>query len=102
MDTTTNYLAPKKRNDTKVERCTKAIIFARVSSKDQEEGQSIPAQVRRLTEYALKKGFTIDRVFQITESSSKKRRKEFDEVVNYIKNFKQPSISSHFQVFQLI
>lgn len=33
----------------------KAIIFARVSSKDQEEGQSIPAQVRKLTEYALKK-----------------------------------------------
>lgn len=32
----------------------KALIFARVSSKDQEDGQSIPAQVRRLTEYALK------------------------------------------------
>ena len=35
----------------------KAIIFARVSSKDQEDGQSIPAQVRRLTEYALRKNF---------------------------------------------
>ena len=47
----------------------KAIIFARVSSKEQENGQSIPAQVRRLTEYALKKHFHIEGTFQITESS---------------------------------
>jgi len=37
-----------------------AIIFARVSSKEQEEGQSIPAKVKRLTEYALKKNFKND------------------------------------------
>ncbi len=49
----------------------KAIIFARVSSKEQEDGQSIPAQVRRLTEYAIKKNFNIENTFQITESSSK-------------------------------
>jgi DNA invertase Pin-like site-specific DNA recombinase len=30
----------------------KAILLARVSSKEQEEGQSIPAQERRLREYA--------------------------------------------------
>lgn len=30
----------------------KALLLARVSSKDQEEGQLIPAQERRLCEYA--------------------------------------------------
>ena len=37
----------------------KALLLARVSSKEQEEGQSIPAQIRRLTESdntAWKKG----------------------------------------------
>ena len=34
----------------------KAILLARVSSKEQEEGQSIPAQERRLREYARAKG----------------------------------------------
>jgi site-specific DNA recombinase len=90
MDITTNTFTPKKHNSIKSTSCTKAIIFARVSSKDQEEGQSIPAQIRRLTEYASKKGLTVDQIFQITESSSKKRRKQFDEVINYIKKAKQP------------
>jgi site-specific DNA recombinase len=49
----------------------KAIILARVSSKDQEEGQSIPAQVRRLTEYAERRKIEIEKIFQITESSLK-------------------------------
>ena len=34
----------------------KALLLARVSSKEQEEGQSIPAQERRLREYAERKG----------------------------------------------
>lgn len=68
----------------------KAIIFARVSSKDQEDGQSIPAQVRRLTEYALKKNFTIDSTFQITESSSKETRKQFEQIITYVKKAKEP------------
>jgi DNA invertase Pin-like site-specific DNA recombinase len=55
----------------------KAIILARVSTKDQEDGQSIPAQVRRLTEYAEKKQLSVLQVFQITESSTKESRKEF-------------------------
>lgn len=33
----------------------KAILLARVSSKEQENGQSIPAQERRLREYAARK-----------------------------------------------
>ncbi len=68
----------------------KAIIFARVSSKDQEDGQSIPAQVRRLTEYAIKKNFTVDSTFQVTESSSKETRKQFEQIITYIKKSKEP------------
>lgn len=66
----------------------RAIIFARVSSKDQEDGQSIPSQVRRLTEYALKKNFIIDSTFQVTESSTKESRKQFDQIISYIKKSK--------------
>lgn len=68
----------------------KAIIFARVSSTAQEEGQSIPSQVRRLTEYALKKNFTIDATYQVTESSSKDTRKQFEQIINYVKKSKEP------------
>lgn len=68
----------------------KAIIFARVSSKDQEEGQSIPSQVRRLTDYALKKNFPIESTFQVTESSSKETRKQFGQIITYIKKAREP------------
>lgn len=68
----------------------KAIIFARVSSKDQEDGLSIPSQVRRLTEYALKKNLTVENTFQITESSSKDTRKQFSEIISFIKKSKEP------------
>lgn len=67
----------------------KAIIFARVSSRDQEDGQSIPAQVRRLTEYALKKNFKIESTFQVTESSTKETRKQFDQIINFVKKAKE-------------
>ena len=67
----------------------KAIIFARVSSKDQEDNHSIPSQVRRLTEYALKKNFTIANTFQITESSSQTTRKQFNEIIQFIKKSKE-------------
>jgi len=68
----------------------KAIILARVSSKEQEEGQSIPSQVRRLTEYTIKKNLQVDQVFQVTESSSKETRKQFDQIIAYIKKSREP------------
>ncbi len=68
----------------------KAILLARVSSKEQEEGQSIPSQVRRLTEYALRKDFQVSQTFQITESSTKETRKQFDQIIAYVKSAKQP------------
>jgi site-specific DNA recombinase len=70
----------------------KAIILARVSSKDQEEGQSIPAQVNRLTEYAHKRGLEVAHIFQITESSSRDTRKQFDQILALIKKSKESII----------
>lgn len=67
----------------------KAIILARVSSKEQEEGQSIPAQVRRLTEYADKHQLEVIKVFQITESSTKESRKEFEKIIELISKSKE-------------
>ncbi len=63
----------------------KTIIYARVSSKDQEEtGYSLPAQRKLLEEYAEKKGFKIDKVFSISESASgKKQREVFGEMIKY-------------------
>lgn len=63
----------------------KAILLARVSSKEQDEGQSIPAQERRLREYAERKGFVVDEVFKITESSTKDNRKEFEKILERIR-----------------
>lgn len=68
----------------------KAIILARVSSKEQEEGQSIPSQVRRLTEYALKRDLQVEETYQITESSTKETRKQFDQIISLIKKSKHP------------
>jgi len=59
----------------------KAIILARVSTKEQEDGQSIPAQVRRLKEYVHKKQLPVLHVFQITESSTQESRKELKKLL---------------------
>jgi len=66
----------------------KTILLARVSSKEQEEGQSIPAQVRRLREYAEKNALAVIHEFQLIESSTKETRKEFNKIVGIIEKSK--------------
>ena len=65
----------------------KAIIFCRVSSKEQEEtGYSLDAQEKLLTEYAEneKNNFKAEKVYRISESASGKQvRKTFNEVLQY-------------------
>ncbi len=68
----------------------KAILLARVSSREQQEGMSIPAQERRLREYAERKGLEVDQVFAITESSTKDTRKEFQKILDQIKKSREP------------
>ena len=65
----------------------KAIILARVSSKEQEEtGYSLPAQEKLLNSYAESKTLDVVRVFSISESASgSKQRKVFEELMDYLK-----------------
>lgn len=63
-----------------------ALIFARISSKEQEEGLSPEHQILQCKEYAQKNGFNIIKEVSITESSYKGDRTEFfAEVMDYIK-----------------
>lgn len=64
----------------------KAIIFARVSSKAQEnEGYSLDSQLKLLRSYCDKKQLNIVREFKIAETASKaQRRKIFNETLQYI------------------
>jgi site-specific DNA recombinase len=63
-----------------------AISYARVSSKDQErEGYSIPAQQKLLREYAQKNGFKIVREFVDIETAKTTGRKQFGEMVRFLK-----------------
>ena len=59
-----------------------AVIYARVSSREQrEEGYSIEAQVRLLRDAASKDGLTIQREFIEVESAKAAGRKKFAEMV---------------------
>jgi site-specific DNA recombinase len=62
-----------------------AVIYSRVSSKDQErEGYSIPAQQKLLREYAQRNGLEIIREFVDVETAKIAGRKQFDEMVRYL------------------
>ena len=71
-----------------VEECKQAIMLARVSSKKQERGASLEAQVEKIEEYAYKNGFKIIepsyKAFVFTESSSRGGRKKFNEMIEFI------------------
>ena len=62
-----------------------AVIYARVSSREQEqEGYSIQAQQRSLRSYAAKNGFEVVREFVDIETAKTAGRKEFGEMVKFI------------------
>src|ERR1700693_2074510 len=64
----------------------RAVIYARVSSKDQErEGYSIPAQLKLLREYANSHNYEIEQEFVDVETAKVAGRKQFDEMVRYFK-----------------
>lgn len=67
----------------------KALLLARVSSKEQEENNSIPSQLRRLRDYASRSGFDDTEPFKLVESSTKSTRKEFSKIVEKINHSSQ-------------
>ncbi len=70
------------------------VIYARVSSKEQErEGFSIDAQLRLLHEYAVKHGYLVDKEFIDSETAKSTGRTSFNEMVEFFdKNKKIHSV----------
>jgi len=63
----------------------KAVLYARVSSKEQEkEGYSIPAQRKLLCSYAQKHGYEIVRELIDVETAKQCGRTHFNEMVQYL------------------
>lgn len=67
----------------------KAIILVRVSSKEQEDGYSLEAQLANLKTYAQRKELDVIQVFRIIESSTKGQRPEFERMIDFIRQQRQ-------------
>src|SRR6516162_5884028 len=68
-----------------------AVIYARVSSKEQEkEGFSIPAQLKLLKEYAAAQGLAVAQEYVDVETAKQTGRTAFGEMVAYLKA--QPAV----------
>jgi site-specific DNA recombinase len=64
-----------------------AVIYARVSSREQErEGYSIPAQRKLLAEYARVRGFCVQQEFIDVESAKNPGRKEFGAMLRLLQS----------------
>ncbi len=67
----------------------KALIYVRVSSKEQEiEGFSVPAQKKILKEYAKKKEFRIIEEFVDIETAKKSGRTQFNAMIKFARSNK--------------
>ncbi len=71
-----------------IEQKMKAVIFARVSTKDQEEGHSLDAQISQALNYAIENGLQIIKQFKIIESSTKGKRPEFKQMIDFVRGSK--------------
>src|SRR5713101_8598207 len=85
MPARTLTLTPASKNGTAA-RAIQVVLYARVSSKDQEkEGFSIPAQLRLLRDYATNRGLVIAQEFTDVETAKASGRTNFNERLLYLK-----------------
>ena len=64
----------------------RSVIYARVSSKEQErEGFSIPAQLRLLQEYSVEHRLAVAKEFVDVETAKQSGRVAFNEMVSYLR-----------------
>lgn len=68
----------------------KAIIFARVSSIEQKDNNSLDAQIFKMREYCVHKKFDIIKKIRLVESSTRGEREQFYEMIDFIKKQKEP------------
>ncbi len=65
---------------------SRAVLYARVSSKEQEkEGFSIPAQLKLLKDYAAREGLSVVQEYVDVETAKQTGRTNFGEMVAYLK-----------------
>ena len=67
-----------------------AVLYVRVSSKEQEQGFSIPAQRKLLAEYARLHGLNVLREFEDVETAKRAGRTAFTEMVEFLTATKDP------------
>jgi len=67
----------------------KALLYVRVSSKEQEDGYSLDAQEKLGHEYARRKNLKIERVWKVSESAWKQERKAFGQMVDFARRHKE-------------
>jgi site-specific DNA recombinase len=72
---------------------SKAVIYARVSSREQErEGYSIPAQIQLLQEYTKKHKLNVLKIFEEAETAKEIGRKQFNEMLLFVEESKDKII----------
>ena len=67
----------------------KAVILARVSTKEQEDGHSLDAQIANLRRHADQHSLNIIKEYTVIESSTKGDRPEFMRMINFVKAQKE-------------
>ena len=84
--TLNNMTRPSKSAPSAIPALKQAVIYARVSSKEQEkEGFSIPAQLKLLKDYAANSGFAIAHEYVDVETAKQAGRPAFGVMVAYLK-----------------
>lgn len=75
-----------------IEECKQAVMLARVSSRKQERGASLEAQVEAIQSYCKRNSLIIiepmPKAFVFTESSTRGGRKKFNEMIEFIEKQK--------------
>lgn len=67
----------------------KAVIYCRVSTKEQVQNLSLPTQKKLCTEYCVKNGYEVDQIFvDEGESAKSVERKEFRKLLEYCRQKK--------------
>lgn len=70
---------------------TQCVLYARLSTKEQEEGgYSIPAQEALLRDYIAKQGFDLVDTYVESKSARKSGRMEFNKMLKFIQNSDDP------------
>jgi DNA invertase Pin-like site-specific DNA recombinase len=67
-----------------------AVTYVRVSSKEQEQGFSIPAQRQLLSEYAEREGIHVVQEFEDVETAKRAGRTSFGEMVVFLRKKSSP------------